>query len=284
MKNTATLLISCPDKKGIVASVANFLYKNNANILHADEHQDSELNLFFLRTEWDMSDFNISKEKFSDLFSPIAKEFHMEWKITYSDHKPKVAIFVSQYEHCLADLLYRHKSGELHCDISLIISNHVNAKSIADFYHIPFHHIEALPENKKAVEESILKLIQQNSVELIVLARYMQILSPEFIQIFNHPIINIHHSFLPAFIGARPYNQAFKRGVKIIGATAHYVTAELDQGPIIEQDILRVSHRDTVESLVKKGRDIEKIILSRAVQLHTENKILTYANKTVIFD
>lgn len=284
MKNTATLLISCPDKKGIVASVANFLYQHNANILHADEHQDSELNLFFLRTEWDLADFKINKEEFNNLFSSLAQQFQMEWKVVYSDHKPKIALFVSQEGHCLADLLYRHKSGEFRSDISLVVSNHVHAKSIADFYAVPFHYIEVAKENKDHAEQTILSLLKQHTIELVVLARYMQILSALFIHSFNRPIINIHHSFLPAFVGAKPYHQAFKRGVKIIGATAHYVTADLDQGPIIEQDILRVSHRDTIEDLVKKGRDIEKMVLSRAVQWHTENKVLTYANKTVVFD
>lgn len=284
MKSTATLLLSCPDKKGIVATVANFLYTHHANILHADEHQDSEKNLFFLRTEWDLTDFSLTKEEFLVLFSTIAHEFAMDWKLVYSDNKPTIAIFVSQEEHCLADLLYRHKSGELSCTIAVIVSNHPTAKALADFYEIPFYQISITPDSKPEIEQQILSYLKEKHVQTTVLARYMQILSEQFITTFGNPIINIHHSFLPAFIGAKPYHQAYERGVKIIGATAHYVTAELDQGPIIEQDILRVSHRDTIENLVQKGKDIEKIVLSRAVKLHIENRILRYANKTVVFD
>lgn len=284
MKNIATLLINCPDRKGIVASVANFLYKHNANILHADEHQDNEKHMFFLRTEWDLSEFNLTKEKFRTLFSPIANEFQMEWKVAYSSEKLKVAIFVSKEEHCFADLLYRYKNNELNCNIPLIISNHPNSKALADFYGIPFYEIEVKKENKTDGEQKILALLKEKSVDLVILARYMQILSVGFIRKFANPIINIHHSFLPAFIGGRPYHQAYERGVKIIGATAHYVTADLDQGPIIEQDILRVSHRDSVEDLVQKGKDIEKIVLSRAIKRHIENRVLIYGNKTVVFD
>ncbi len=284
MKNTATLLINCPDKKGIVAAVANFLYKHNANILHADEHQDSEKNLFFLRTEWDLTDFVLNKEKFDTLFSPIANKFQMRWKIFYSEIKPKIAIFVSREEHCLSDLLYRYKSNELNCSASLIVSNHPNAKAIADFHGIPFFEIETNKDSKIEAEKQILTLLKKKNVDLVVLARYMRILSGSFIQAFGNPIINIHHSFLPAFVGAKPYHQAYERGVKVIGATAHYVTADLDQGPIIEQDVLRVSHRDSVEDLAQKGKDIEKIVLSRAVKWHIENRVLTYGNKTVVFD
>lgn len=284
MKNTATLLISCPDRKGIVATVADFLYKHNANILHADEHQDSEKNLFFLRTEWNLKDFDLKKQEFIDQFTSIAQQFTMDWKVFYSDIKPKIAIFVSQEEHCLADLLYRYKSNEFSCEITLIISNHSNAKPLADFYDIPFFEIAVTKTNKQAAEQQMLTLLKKNAVDLAVLARYMQILSNQFIQEFGKPIINIHHSFLPAFIGGKPYHQAHERGVKIIGATAHYVTADLDQGPIIEQDILRVSHRDSVEDLVQNGKDIEKIVLSRAVKWHTENRVLMYGNKTVVFD
>lgn len=284
MENTATLLVSCPDRKGIVAAVADFLYRHNANILHADEHQDSEKNLFFLRTEWDLTDFALNKKEFEKLFSPLAQKFQMDWKVIYADNKPKIAIFVSQEEHCLVDLLFRYKSNELNCSIALILSNHSNAKPLADFYGVPFYKIEVNKENKPDTEQEILVLIKENNVDLIVLARYMQILSGRFINQFGKPIINIHHSFLPAFIGAKPYHQAHERGVKIIGATAHYVTADLDQGPIIEQDTFRVSHRDTVEDLIQKGKDIEKIVLSRAVKYHIENRVLTYGSKTVVFD
>jgi len=284
MKDTAALLINCPDRKGIVATVAEFLYKHNANILHADEHQDSEKNLFFLRTEWDMSDFALSKKKFEIRFSPIADKFQMKWKVFYSADKPKIAIFVSQEEHCVSDLLYRHKSKELYCGISLIVSNHPNAKALADYHGVPFYEIKVNKVNLIDAEQRILTLLKENNIDLVVLARYMRILSGRFIQAFGNPIINIHHSFLPAFVGAKPYHQAYERGVKVIGATAHYVTADLDQGPIIEQDVLRVSHRDSVEDLAQKGKDMEKIVLSRAVKWHIENRVLTYGNKTVVFD
>lgn len=284
MKDTATLLITCPDKKGIVATVADFLYKHNANILHADEHQDSEKNLFFLRTQWDMSGFALSRKKFEVRFAPIADKFQMKWKIFYSTDKPKIAIFASKEEHCLSDLLYRHKSKELNCGIPLIISNHPDAKALSGFHGIPFYEIDMDKDNKTGAEQRILSLLKKNNVDLVVLARYMRILSENFIHEFGNPIINIHHSFLPAFVGSKPYHQAYERGVKVIGATAHYVTADLDQGPIIGQDVLRVSHRDSVGDLAQKGKDIEKIVLSRAVKLHIENRVLTYGNKTVVFD
>lgn len=284
MKKTAILLISCPDRKGIVATVADFLYKHKANILDAQEHQDSESNLFFLRVEWDLKDFTLNREEFRKLFTPLASQFFMNWKVIYSTEKTKIAIFVSKEEHCLADLLYRHKSDEFYCEISLIISNHSKAKELTSFYKIPFFELPIDKENKAKQEQQILKLLKENKINLIVLARYMQILSPDFIEKFIFPIINIHHSFLPSFLGAKPYHQAYEKGVKIIGATAHYVTAELDQGPIIEQDVLRISHRDSIKELTQKGKDVEKLVLSRAVKWHTENRILTYLNKTVVFN
>lgn len=284
MKNTAVLLISCPDRKGIVATVANFLYSHNANILHADEHLNNEMNLFFLRIEWDLADFALSREELKKQFSSIAAEFKMDWEVKYSEDKLKVAIFVSQEEHCLADLLYRYKNNELHLEIKLIISNHPDAKLISNFYNIPFYEVKVDKEDKKKAEQSILSLLKKEKINLVILARYMQILSYELIKKFENPIINIHHSFLPAFIGSKPYHQAHSRGVKVIGATAHYVTEDLDQGPIIEQDVLRVSHRDDVKDLMQKGKDLEKIVLSRAVKYHIENKILVYSNRTVIFD
>lgn len=281
MENKAVLLISCPDRKGIVATVADFLYKNDGNILHADEHIDAESNLFFLRVEWDLTGFKLNKTEFKKLFAEIAKEFEMTWKVAYSSNRPKVAILVSREDHCLADLLYRHKNLELNCDIALVISNHKEAKSITKFYNIPFYEI-SVPKDE--AEKKILRLLKENNIDLVVLARYMQILSADFIKQLSKPIINIHHSFLPSFVGAKPYNQAHQKGVKIIGASSHYVTADLDQGPIIEQDILRVSHKDSVHDLVQKGRDIERIVLSRAVKWHIENKALIYLNKTVVFD
>ncbi|HSW75692.1 MAG TPA: formyltetrahydrofolate deformylase [Candidatus Saccharimonadales bacterium] len=283
MNNTATLLISCPDKKGIVASVANFLYEHNANILHADEHQDNENKLFFLRTEWDLMDFSINREEFKKLFTQTAKKFQMDWKIRYSSDKLNVALFLSKEDHCLADLLYRYKNNEINFNIKMTISNYPNAKELSEFYNIPFYEIPST-DNREKDEQKILSVLGKSNIDLIILARYMKIFSPEFIQKFGNPIINIHHSFLPSFVGARPYHQAYERGVKIIGATAHYVTAELDQGPIIDQDTLRISHRDSIENLIQKGKDIEKIVLSRAVKSHIEDRVLIYGNKTVVFD
>jgi formyltetrahydrofolate deformylase len=283
MKNTAILLISCPDRKGIVASVADFLYKHNANILHADEHQDSENDMFFLRIEWDMNDFKLGKKEFGEKFGQVAKKFKMNWKTVYSREKPNVAIFLSREDHCLADLLYRYKVKELDCNIKLVISNHSIGEQISKFYNIPFHKISDENGSKES-EKLILKHLKKNKIGLVILARYMKILSEEFINAFGNPIINIHHSFLPSFVGANPYHRAYEKGVKIIGATAHYVTKDLDQGPIIEQDVLRITHRNSVDDMVQKGRDIEKIVLARAVRWHLQSRILTYANKTVVFD
>lgn len=283
-KNTATLLITCPDSKGIVATIADFLYQHNANILHADQHQDAENNLFLMRVEFDLTDCDLNPASFEQAFVFIAERFTMQWQLKLSNKPLRVALMVSQYDHCLADLLHRHKSGELHCDIPLIISNHRNTESLAAFYGIDFHHIEVTQNNKAEAELAQFKLFEAYDIDLIVLARYMQILSPTFVARYPKQIINIHHSFLPAFIGAKPYHRAFERGVKLIGATAHYVTEMLDEGPIIEQDIDRISHRDQVEDLIQKGRDLERMVLSKAVRWHIENRILLYANKTVIFD
>ena len=284
MKNTATLLITCPDAKGIVASVAEFLHQHNANILHADQHQDAENNLFLMRVEWDLAGFNIATSIFEAAFQPIASKFSMQWQLKLSQHKTRMAIMVSQYDHCLADLLHRYNNGELACEIPLIISNHRDTQKLAEFYNIDFQQIEVNKDNKKQAEAAQFKLFDEYRIDLIVLARYMQILSPEFVQRYPQRVINIHHSFLPAFVGAKPHHRAFERGVKLIGATAHYVTEVLDEGPIIEQDIARISHRDQVEDLIQKGRDLERIVLSRAVRWHLDNRILPYANKTVIFD
>ena len=284
MKNTATLLITCPDTKGIVAAIADFLYQHNANILHADQHQDAENNLFLMRVEWDVTDFNLTEANFAKAFATIAAKFNMQWQLKMSVHKTRVAIMVSQYDHCLADLLHRHKSGELACEIPLVISNHTDTEDLVKFYGIDFHHIVVTKDNKTEAEAAQFKLFTDYNIDLIVLARYMQILSPNFVQRYPQRIINIHHSFLPAFIGAKPYHRAFERGVKLIGATGHYVTEVLDEGPIIEQDIDRISHRDQVEDLIQKGRDLERSVLAKAVRWHIENRILLYANKTVIFD
>lgn len=284
MKNTAILLINCPDRKGLVAAIADFLYQHNANILHADQHQDAENQLFLMRVEWDLNEFAIDPADFAQHFAPIAERFEMDWELKLSQKRPRMAIMVSQYDHCLVDLLHRHQSGELACDIPLIISNHRDTERLAEFHGIPFHHIPVSKETKAEAEARQFALFDANNIDLIVLARYMQILSPDFVKRYPERIINIHHSFLPAFIGARPYHRAHERGVKLIGATSHYVTEVLDEGPIIEQDIARISHRDQVEDLIQKGRDLERIVLSRAVRWHIENRILLYANKTVIFD
>ena len=283
MKNSAILLITCPDRKGEVATIADFIYRHNGNILHADEHGDAESGLFLMRVEFDPKDFDMDLADFSTHFSPVAESFGMKWRLAQSSHRQRMIIFVSKYDHCLVDLLYRHKSGELGCEIPLIISNHPDNREIADFYGIPYVVVSAIGENKIEAESRIHALIQQHQPDFMVLARYMQILSNEFVSRYPQRIINIHHSFLPAFVGARPYHQAFERGVKIIGATSHYVTEVLDDGPIIEQDVVRVSHRDTVEDLIRKGRDLEKVVLSRAVRAHVENRVLVYGNKTVVF-
>jgi formyltetrahydrofolate deformylase len=284
MKNTAILLVDCPDAKGIVAAISDFLYRNNANILHADQHLDAELGLFFTRVEWDLTDFGFAISEFAERFGPVAERFRMNWRLELSAVRPRMAIFVSRYDHCLADLLYRHESGELGCEVALIISNHPQAQRLAGFHGVPFYHVPVEPQSKPQAERRQLALLKQHGVDLIVLARYMQILSAEFVAQYPQRIINVHHSFLPAFSGAKPYHQAYERGVKLIGATSHYVTETLDEGPIIEQDVVRVSHRDQLQDLIQKGRDLEKVVLSRAVRWHLEHRILVYAKKTVIFD
>lgn len=283
MKNSAILLISCPDRKGEVATIADFVYRHGGNILHADEHGDEESGLFLMRVEFDPKDFDIPLNDFGKHFSPVADAFAMKWRLAQSTHRPRMIIFVSKYDHCLVDLLYRHQSGELACEIPLIISNHPDNQAVAEFYKIPYNVVTVTKENKVQAETQIHSLIAEHKPDFMVLARYMQILSNEFVNRYPQRIINIHHSFLPAFVGARPYHQAFERGVKLIGATSHYVTEVLDDGPIIEQDVVRVSHRDTVEDLIRKGRDLEKVVLSRAVRSYVENRVLVYGNKTVVF-
>lgn len=284
MKQSAILRVQCPDAKGVDATLAEFIYRAGGNILHFEQHMVPELGLYLARIEWDLSGFQIEMENFAQHFTPIAERLDMKWQIALSTDRDRVAIFVSKYDHCLVDLLYRWHTGEFSCDIPLIISNHPDAQRHADFYGVPFHVIEINRENKSAAERRQCELLEENKIDLIVLARYMQILSPDFIANHGKRIINIHHSFLPAFIGAKPHHQAFARGVKLLGATAHYVTDVLDDGPIIDQDVIRISHRDSLEDLVQKGRDLEKIVLSRAVRWHLEHRVLQYANKTVVFD
>jgi len=284
LKNSAVLLVQCRDQKGLDAAIADFLYRNNGNILHFEQHQSNEDSFYFARVEWDLSDFQLPLSEFTAKFDPIAAKFDMIWRVALTAYRPRVAILVSKYDHCLVDLLYRQRNGELKCEIPLVISNHLDAQRHADFYAIPFHVIPITKENKAEAEAKQRELFQHHKIDLIVLARYMQILSPDFIARYPQQIINIHHSFLPAFIGAKPHAQAFERGVKLIGATAHYVTEALDDGPIIEQGVARISHRDALEGLVEKGRDLEKIVLSKAVRWHIENRILLHGNRTVIFE
>ena len=284
LKNSAILLVQCPDRKGLDATIADFIYRHGGNILHFEQHQVGEERYYLARVEWDLNVFQLELEDFPQKFGPIAEKFAMTWRLALGSYHPRVAIFVSKYDHCLADLLYRQRNGELACEIPLILSNHPDAKRHADFYHIPFHAIPVTKENKPEAEQQELELLRKNNIDLIVLARYMQVLSTDFIRHYPQQIINIHHSFLPAFVGAKPHHQAYERGVKLIGATAHYVTEVLDDGPIIEQGVARISHRDTLEDLVEKGRDMERVALSRAVRWHIENRILLYGNKTIIFE
>jgi len=284
MKPSSILLLSCPDQKGVVAAIAEFVFRHGGNILHADEHGDDESNLFLMRVEFDAAEFDIDFRDFTRHFSPVAEKFQMQWRLAHSNHRPRMVVMVSKYDHCLVDLLYRHRSGELRCEIPLIVSNHPDNQPIADFYGIPYVTVPVPKDDKIGAEAKILVLLKQQQPDFIVLARYMQILSNDFIAHFPQRIINIHHSFLPSFIGAKPYHQAFARGVKLIGATSHYVTEVLDDGPIIEQDVARVSHRDSIDDLLQKGRDLEKVVLARATRWHLENRVLLYGNKAVVFE
>ena len=282
--STAILLIHCPDRKGLVATISTFLYEHGANILHADQHQDVRHGLFFMRVEYSLDGFGLDHQAFVERFAPIAERFAIQWRLEYSAVRPCMAIFVSHHLHCLVDLLHRHAIGELAARIPVVIGNHEDARALVEFHGIEFNHVPVTRETRADAEARQLAIVRQHGVDLIVLARYMQILSPDFVRQYPERIINVHHSFLPAFVGARPYHAAFDRGVKLIGATSHYVTSDLDEGPIIEQDVMRVSHRDQVDDLVQKGRDLERMVLSRAVRWHLERRVLLYANKTVIFD
>lgn len=284
MDASATLLLYCADRQGLVFGIARFLLEHGGNILHADQHQDAELGLFFMRIEWSLALFDIEENDFAAAFAPVAAEYGFSWQVAFSSKRPAIAIFVSHYQHCLVDLLYRHKNGELPCELAMVIGNHEDARGLTEFYGVPFHYIPVSYAGKAAAEEQQLALLAEKNVELVVLARYMQVLSPRFVASYPQKIINVHHSFLPAFVGARPYHAAFQRGVKLIGSTSHYVTEVLDEGPIIEQDVTRISHRDRLEDLIGKGRDLERVVLSRAVRWHLEHRILCYGNKTVVFD
>jgi formyltetrahydrofolate deformylase len=284
-QGNAILLIHCQDTPGIIAEITNFITVNKGNIVNLDQHVDHRANAFFMRIEWQLEHFLIPKDRIGEYFQTLyANKYGMEFWLYFTDQKPRMAIFVSKMSHCLYDMLARYSAGEWNVDIPLIVSNHEDLRPIAEQFGIPFHVFPITPENKAAQEAEELKLLKANGVTFIVLARYMQVISDDMIASYPNKIINIHHSFLPAFVGAKPYHQAYERGVKIIGATSHYVNAELDAGPIIEQDVARITHKDSVETLVSKGRDLEKIVLSRAVVKHIDRKILVFRNKTVIFD
>lgn len=284
MMKTAKLLLHCPDKPGILAEVTDFITVNKGNIIYLDQYVDHVENIFFMRIEWELKNFLIPQEKIEDYFATLyAQKYEMFFRLYFSDTKPRMAIFVSKMSHCLFDLLARYTAGEWNVEIPLIISNHPDLQHVAERFGIPFYLFPITKETKEEQEKKEMELLAKHKVNFIVLARYMQVISERMIDAYPNRIINIHHSFLPAFAGAKPYHAAFERGVKIIGATSHYVTTELDAGPIIEQDVVRITHKDTVEDLVNKGKDLEKIVLSRAVQKHIERKVLAYKNKTVIF-
>jgi formyltetrahydrofolate deformylase len=283
-RDTAILLIRCPDAKGLVAGVSGFLFEHGANILSTDEHRDDESGQFLMRVEWDLEGFGLGREEFAGAFDgAVGRRFGMQWRVAYSRERMRVALFVSRYLHCLSDLLHRHREGELRADIRMVISNHEDAAAMAGFYGLPFHHVPVTPEGKRDAERRQMELLEGERIDLVVLARYMQVLSPEFVERYPARIINVHHSFLPAFSGARPYHAAFERGVKLIGATAHYVTDVLDDGPIIEQEVVRVSHRDQLADMIEKGRDAERLALARAVRWHLEHRVLLDGRRTVVF-
>jgi formyltetrahydrofolate deformylase len=288
---TATLLVSCPDQKGLVAKISDWVFSHGGNILHADQHVDSTAALFLMRVEWDLEGFDLARIEIASTFEKLATEIGAKWSIQFSDYVRRIAIFVSKQDHCLYDLILRQRSHELSATIPVVISNHPDLEKVAHDFGINYHHIAIAADNKLEQEKQQLALLKQYKIDLVVLAKYMQVLSPEFLSQFSQ-VINIHHSFLPAFAGANPYHRAYKRGVKIIGATAHYVTEELDEGPIIEQDVIRVSHRDSVTDLIRKGKDLERIVLARAVRQHLQNRVLIYGQsansdlglRTVVFD
>jgi formyltetrahydrofolate deformylase len=280
---TATLLVSCRDRTGLVAALSDFVYRHNGNIVDADQHAESDSGHFFMRLVWEMANFSLGRSALETAVSQLAERFSLRWEMTFSDVRPRVAVFVSKVPHCLYDLLLCHQLGEIRGDIVSVISNHESLATVCSHFDVPFKHFPMDPNDKAGSEARQLAFLDELKVDLVVLARYMQILSPAFVDRWPGRIINIHHSFLPAFVGARPYHQARERGVKVIGATAHYVTSELDQGPIIEQDVCRVSHRDGVDDLVRKGRELERQVLTRAVRMHLERRVLIHQNRTIVF-
>ncbi len=283
-RQIAVLLLTCPDRKGLVSRLSHFVYEREGNILDLDEHVDAEAGRFFIRVAWDMAGFTLGREKLAAAITPLADEFGASWSIHYSDETARVAVLVSRQDHCLQEILWRHQLGEFAIDIPLIVSNHADLAPLAEQHGIPFHCLPVKPENRAAQEAQLQELLTEAQIDTVVLARYMQILSADFVSRWENRIINIHHSFLPAFAGSDPYRQAFQRGVKVIGATSHYVTADLDEGPIIEQEIARISHRDSVPDLKRKGRDLERLVLARALRLHTESRVIVCNGKTIVFD
>jgi formyltetrahydrofolate deformylase len=282
-REAATLLVSCPDRRGIVAALAQVLHGHGANILESDQYTDRVAGIFFQRIHFDLAEMHTDRTTLEGGIGEVADRLGMAWRLSYSDRRKRMAIFVSRFDHCLWDLLLRHQAGELRCEIPLVLSNHPDHKRVAEQFDIPYHVLPVTRENKREQEQAAIALLRERDVDLVVLARYMQILSDEFLSAWARPVINIHHSFLPAFVGGRPYHQAYERGVKLIGATAHYATADLDEGPIIEQDVVRASHRNAVEELVGAGRDVERLVLARAVRWHLEDRVLVHGNKTVVF-
>jgi formyltetrahydrofolate deformylase len=284
MSETATLLITCPDQKGLVSGISSFIYRHGGNILQSDQYTDVEAGIFLARFEFHLDGFQIRRDQIPVQFGPMAEQLQMKFELHFSNHIPKVALFASRLPHCLEDLLQRQQAGEFRAEIALVLSNHPDLSPIAARYGVPFLHFPITAENKRQQEATEMRELESRGVELIVLARYMQVLTENVIAAYPNRIINIHHSFLPAFVGAKPYHQAFLRGVKLIGATGHYVTMNLDEGPIIDQEVARVSHRDSIDDMIRKGRDLERTVLGRAVRLHLVHRVLTYGNKTVVFD
>ncbi len=280
----AILLLSCADRKGIVAEISNFIFRNNGNIVHADQHTSKADKLFFMRIEWELNGFGLKREEISAAFTPLAKQFKMKWDLHFTDYTPRMAIFVSRHLHCLHDLIIRRHMGELAADIEMVISNHLDARDIVEQFGLKFFHFPVAPGKKNQTEAEELRLLKRANIDLVVLARYMQVLSRKFLHYYPDRIINIHHSFLPAFAGGNPYQRAYDRGVKIIGATGHYVTEQLDEGPIIAQDVIKISHRDAIPDIQTKSKDLERIVLARALRLHLEHRILVYGSKTIVFE
>lgn len=280
----AILLLSCPDQKGLVANISNFIYRHNGNIVHAAQHTSLTKKTFFMRIEWELNGFVIPREEIGDVFKHVAKQFNMTWDLHFTDKVARMAIFASRHVHCLYDIVLRHSMGEFKADIPVVISNHMEIKPLVEQFGLEFACFPITPENKARQEKKEMELLRKLDVDLVVLARYMQVLGRRFVNEYKNRVINIHHSFLPAFAGGKPYQQAYDRGVKIIGATSHYVTENLDDGPIISQDVTKISHRDSVDDIKLKGKDLERIVLARAVRLHLEHRILPYGSKTIVFE